>query len=86
MFTENPAMLIVCDNKIKAPLVKACISKAPNLCLLLSKVAFRAAGKYDMELNEFKTNQLADQTFDNFCPFIMTKYTKKIKANKSTAK
>ena len=83
---ENPASKFVRDHKIEHQSIKAGLTAQPKLCLFLAMSAFKIMGKYDAQLREFETKPKADKTFANFRPFIVNKYAKHHKPNKTTVK
>ena len=84
--TENPATKFARDDKIERQLIKAGLATQPNLWLALAMSAFKATGEYDAQIGKFEAKATADKTFDNFRLFIVNKYAKRSKQDKSTAK
>ena len=58
----------------------------PRLQLALAMSAFKAIGEYDAQIREFEAKATADKTFDWFRPFIVNKFAKRSKQNKTKAK
>ena len=73
-------------DKYERQLAKCGIIAQPALRLATALTAFETSGEYDASIREWKAKPAADQTFDNFRPFIQREFTKKTKHDKTTAK
>ena len=84
--SENPATKFACDDKIEKQSAKKGINAQPLVCLTLAKSAFKATSKYEVALINFERQPSANQTFAQFCTFIITEFSKHNKSNRTTAK
>ena len=83
---EAPATMFARGDKYERQLAKCGIIAQPALRLATALTAFETSGEYDASIREWKAKPAADQTFDNFRPFIQREFTKKTKHDKTTAK
>ena len=83
---ENSATKFAHNDKIEKQLLKKSIAAQPLVHLALVKSAFLATGKYDITICALESKPSADQTFDNFCLFVIAEYSKHYKNDKTKAK
>ena len=76
---ENPATKFARDNKHEKQLIKKGITAQPLVRLVLTKSAFLATGEYNIAIWGLESKPAAHQTFVNFRPFIIAKYSKHYK-------
>ena len=84
--SENPATKFARDDKYEHQLLKAGLPDQQALWLSHAQAVFKATGEYDAQLREFDTHPIVDHMFPNFRTFIVTKFTKHKKGNRSIAK